>query len=429
VGIEVRLLELAMVEPIGTSAGTHRSRPLILVRVVTDEGEGWGECAALADGTSVDPPVGVMWDVLTGDAATRLVRASAARGGTLPEAWRIASLFGGRPADRMAAAALEMAVFDAELRAAGLPLVSRLRGLAGHPDSGGQQVSATPRRAEQVSAAQIPAGGPAVDDGSPAANGTGGTRAGVHVPVGAMVGIPADRTVTALLRDVEAVVAEGVVRVRVKIAPGWDVEPLRAVRRAFGDLLLQADANAAYRLDGSGPEDAARLAALDDLGLACVEQPLPPEDLAAHSVLATRLATPICLDESLSSLRRVTDAVRYGACAVACLKPARLGGLYAAAAALATCRDGGVGAFVGGFFESGLGRSANAALATLPGFTLPGDLVPPRRYLVTDPFPFPALEGGTVAVHQGPGVAPPPDPSVLAAGAGPADPLWIGAGD
>jgi O-succinylbenzoate synthase len=137
------------------------------------------------------------------------------------------------------------------------------------------------------------------------------------------------------------------------------------------------------------------------------------------------LATPICLDESLSTTRRVQDALRYGACAVACLKPSRLGGVFATQVAQAACATAGVPAFVGGFFECGLGRTVNASLAALPGFSLPGDLSAPGSYLVEDPFDYPAPLDGRVALHRGPGVAPPPDPDRLERWSEPGRTLWV----
>jgi O-succinylbenzoate synthase len=173
--------------------------------------------------------------------------------------------------------------------------------------------------------------------------------------------------------------------------------------------MLQVDANAAYRIGGDGPDDAARLAELDPYGLACIEQPLAPADLPGHAALSAQLATPVCLDESLGTLRNVADALRYGACRVTCLKPGRLGGLFAARRAQRLCADAGVDAFVGGFFETGYARTANAALAGLPGFTLPGDLSDPARYLAADPGSYLPVAAGRVRPWRSPGVAAPPD--------------------
>ena len=149
------------------------------------------------------------------------------------------------------------------------------------------------------------------------------------------------------------------------------------------------------------------------MGLACLEQPLPPADLAALAVVAQRLETPVALDESLSSNRRVAHALRYGACEVACLKPARLGGLAAVRRAVEQCAAADVPAFVGGFFESGLGRSSNVAAASLAGFTLAGDLSSPSAYLVENPFAFPVVTAGQIRVPDGPGIGSRPDLGLL----------------
>ncbi len=370
-GLELRLLELELRRPVGTAQGAHRQRPVALVRVVTDEADGWGECGALPGGTLVDPPLEDVWPVLTQLGPDRLADAAGARGGKLPPAAQVASLFDAGPVGRLIAATLEMAVLDAELRATGTPLWQRL--------------------------------------------GVAPATAARGVAAGALVGIPADRDVGVLVADVARVAAAGAARVRCKIEPGWDRVPVAAVRAAHPDLPLQVDANGSYLLDSGDDRDAARLVALDELEIACVEQPLPPADLPAHAVLATRLSTPVCLDESLSTVRRVVDALRYHACGAACLKPPRLGGLLAARRAVARCRVAGIPAFVGGLFETGLGRSANAALAALDGFAWPGDLSDPGDYLAVDPFPYPGAKGGRVPLSQAPGIAGTPDGAILAA--------------
>ncbi len=365
-GVEVVRVALRLQRPLGTSAGTHLERPVLYVRVVTDEGEGWGECGALAGGTAVDPALDVVWRSLARDGVERLVRAARARAGALPPASGVLALFNADPVGRLAAAVIEMAVLDAELRAARRPLGSRL-----------------------------------------------GARGG-EVAVGSVVGIPAGRDLGALADAVDAEVAAKSARVRLKIEPGWDFWPVRSVRERHPDLALQVDANGAYRLGTDGDDDAGRLAALDPFGLTCVEQPLPAPDLGALAQLARLLTTPVGLDESLTSLRRVDDALRYGACGVACLKPARLGGLLAARRAQRACADAGVPAFVGGLFESGHGRSANLALSGLDGFTLPGDLRDPGGYLVEDPCGYPEVHEGRAVAPGVPGVGPAPSAGALA---------------
>jgi o-succinylbenzoate synthase len=343
-------------------------RPLLFVRVVAEEGEGWGECAALAAGTAVDPALDEVEQAAVARGVPRLAHASRARGGRLPSAAEVPQLFGTAPADRMLAAAFEMAVWDAELRAEGRSMADAL---------GVEDEFAT-------------------------------------VAVGAVVGIPAGHDLGALRAEVDAAVAAGAARVRLKIEPGWEVEPVRAVRGDHPDLVLQVDANGSYR---AGEADVAALSRLAEFGVLCIEQPLPPADLVAHAQLARVLPVPICLDESLSTPRRVADALRNGACAMACLKPGRLGGVRATRAAHAACAAAGVPVFVGGFFEAGLGRASNLALAARLGQDATGlvsDLNAPADYLSVDPCGYPPVIRGRVRVRPGPGVGDRPNDVVLA---------------
>jgi O-succinylbenzoate synthase len=233
------------------------------------------------------------------------------------------------------------------------------------------------------------------------------------MPAGAVVGIPDARDTDALLVDVGAALAGGSSRLRMKIEPGWDLEPVRAVRAHHPDLIIQVDANGSYR---GTAEDVAVLAALADFDVLCVEQPLPPADLVALAQLAEKLPLPVCLDESLTTPRRVRDALRNGACAMACLKPGRLGGVRATRSAHAACAEAGVPTFVGGFFETGLGRSSNLALAarlSQDATGLVSDLGDPAGYLSVDPCGYPPVVDGWVRVPEGPGVGNAPDPGVL----------------
>lgn len=356
--VELHLVPLRMRLAVGTAGGVHRERPVLYVRVLTDETEGWGECSALAHGTAVDAPVDAVWRFMTERGVARLGAAARARGGELPPAGQVPGLFDTAPVPREAAAALEMAVLDAELRVAGEPLWSRL--------------------------------------------GVAPSVATAGVPVGEVVGIPADRNIRTVVAAVAAAVERGAARVRLKIEPGWDDAPVLAVRGAFPTFPLQVDANGSY-----GSETVPRLDAIDGAGLTCIEQPLPPADLPGLARLAARLATPVCLDESLSSLRKLVDALRYQACELACIKPARFGGLLGARRAELVCLEAGIPAFVGGFFETGFGRSALAALSGLPGFTLPGDLSQPSVYLEEDPGSYDG-DGSAARPFRGPGVAPAP---------------------
>jgi o-succinylbenzoate synthase len=365
-GVELVRVDVPFRAVIGTAAGAHAERPFLFVRVVADESEGWGECAALADATSVDPALAVVEEAAAGGAVPRLVGAAAARGGRLPSGAEVPQLFGGSAVDRVLAAAFEMAVADAELRAQGSSLATSL-----------------------------------------------GTGPGFEtLPVGAVVGIPAARDTGALLDEVDRAVAAGAARVRLKIEPGWELDPVRAVRARYPDVALQVDANGSYDTAGA----LALLSPLADYDVVCVEQPLPPSDLVALSQLAQKLPVPICLDESLSSPRRVRDAVRNRSCAVACLKPGRLGGVRATRAAHAVCVDAGIATFVGGFFEAGLARASNLALAarfSQDATGLVSDVGSPSDYLAVDPCGYPPVVDGWVGVPAGPGVGRWPEAGLL----------------
>jgi O-succinylbenzoate synthase len=227
------------------------------------------------------------------------------------------------------------------------------------------------------------------------------------VPAGVSVGIAG--SVGELLETVAGYLAEGYVRIKLKIEPGWDVEPVRAVRERFGDdILLQVDANAAYTLG-----DASHLAGLDPFGLLLIEQPLAEDDVAGHALLARRIRTPICLDESITSARAAADAIGRGACAVVNIKAGRVGGYLEARRVHDVCAAHGVPVWCGGMLETGLGRAANVALAALPNFTLPGDTSASDRYWrqdVTEPF---VLSSGHLRVPSGAGLGVRPDPEVL----------------
>jgi O-succinylbenzoate synthase len=372
-GVELVRVEIPFRTVIGTGAGTHRHRSLLFVRVVDSDGaEGWGECAAMSEGTVVDPDLNEVERAVEGRGIPRLIEAGRARGGYPPAGSEIAHLFGSSPLDRMMAATFEMAALDAELRRADRSLAESL----------------------------------------------GVTPPFERMAVGAAVGIPADRDVGELRDSVAAEVSRGASRVRLKIAPGWDFEPVRAVRAAHPDLVIQVDANGSYRLEAApGDADAAvRLGGLAEFDVRCLEQPLPPGDLVAHAELRRRIGVPIGLDESLSSPRRVLDALRNEACDVACLKPGLLGGLGATRQAHAACVAAGVPVFIGGFFEAGLGRAANLALAARLAQSaagLVGDLSSPSDYLEIDPCGYPETRQGRVEVPDQPGVGRAPDQEIL----------------
>ena len=352
-GVELRRIEMPLVAPFRTSFGTETTRDALLLRVVTDEGEGWGECVAMS---------GPLYSSEYADAATDVLRRfciPALAALDRLDANAVAPVLAKFRGHRMAKAALEMGVLDAELRALGRPLARELG---------------------------------AVRD---------------RVPCGVSVGIM--NSIGELLDAVDGYLEAGYVRIKLKIEPGWDVAPVAAVRERFGsDVLLQVDANAAYTV-----ADARHLARLDPFDLLLIEQPLDEEDVLGHAELAKHLRTPVCLDESITSARAAADAIRLGACSVVNIKPGRVGGYLEARRIHDLCVAHGVPVWCGGMLETGLGRAANIALAALPGFTLPGDTSGSDRYYRTDiTAPF-VLQDGYLDVPTAPGIGVEPLPAEL----------------
>jgi O-succinylbenzoate synthase len=198
-----------------------------------------------------------------------------------------------------------------------------------------------------------------------------------RVDVGVSIGI--QDSASALVRTVESYLAQGYRRVKIKIKPGREIEETSAVRRAYPDLRLQVDANSAYTLD-----TAAALQPLDDLDLLLIEQPLYEDDIWDHRKLQAALKTPICLDESIVSPRHARYALEMEACRIINIKPARVGGLSQGIAIHDYCYERNVPVWCGGMLETGVGRASNLALASLPGFVLPGDISASDRYYQRD---------------------------------------------
>ncbi len=204
----------------------------------------------------------------------------------------------------------------------------------------------------------------------------GGTRD--RVPTGISLGIQDNPD--ALVTRAARALADGYRKIKVKIRPGADVEYVGAVRRALGsDVSLMADANSAYELS-----DAGHLAQLDEFGLLMIEQPLGRDDLVRHAALQRRLRTPICLDESITDAERCEDMIALGAGRIVNIKPGRVGGFTVAKRIHDLCQQQGMSVWCGGMLESGIGRAYNVALASLPNFSLPGDLSPSARYWERD---------------------------------------------
>jgi O-succinylbenzoate synthase len=225
----------------------------------------------------------------------------------------------------------------------------------------------------------------------------GGTRA--RIASGVSIGI--QDSFDQLLEKVTRERAAGYQRIKIKIKPGWDVEAVERIRSRFGDFPLMVDANAAYKLD-----DGSHLAGLDPYDLMMIEQPLEYDDVMDHAVLQQAIHTPICLDESIHTVRIARDAIAAGACRIINIKPGRVGGHQQSIELHDLCAAHDIPVWHGGMLESGIGRAHNIHLASLPNFRLPGDIAASKRYYEPDLIE-PAIEiaeDGTIAVPTGPGI-------------------------
>ncbi|RPJ13451.1 MAG: o-succinylbenzoate synthase [Actinobacteria bacterium] len=353
--LELRLVAIPLVRPFRTSFGESTEKVCVIARVETEDALGWGECVS-----DVEPNFSEEWN----DGAWNMIRdflapAMFAAGDVDVE--RLGSVFAFVRGNPMAKATLENAVLDAELRAQGRSLASYLG---------------------------------AVRD---------------RVGCGVSVGIAPSTDV--LLEQVGGYLAEGYLRIKLKIEPGTDVERVRAVREAYPEILLSVDANAAYRLT-----DVEVFRALDEFGLLMVEQPLHHEDLWEHSLLQREIRTDVCLDESIRSAADARAAIELGSCRIVNIKQGRVGGLLEAKRVHDVAAELGVPVWCGGMLETGIGRSTNLALAALPNFRLPGDTSATSRYFAEDLTEPLVLEAdGTLPVPNGPGIGVDPDQARLEA--------------
>ncbi|GAA2892806.1 o-succinylbenzoate synthase [Actinoplanes cyaneus] len=352
--IRLHWVRLPLVTPFRTSVYTEFDREALLVSVHTTDGVvGWGECVAMAEPVYspeyLEGCVRVLRERLI-PLVERLVEVTA------ENARAAFTAVDGNP---NAKAVLEMAILDAQLRRKGMSLAGYL----------------------------------------------GATR--TSVPAGVSLGI--------MTRDELREAAdhfwnrEHYRRIKLKIKPGWDEEPVRLVREFLGPhAALQVDANGAYTLD-----DAGHLARLDDCDLVMIEQPLDADDVDGHALLARRLKTRICLDEPIVSAATAAHAIDAGAAAIINIKPGRVGGYLEARDIHDACGARGVPVWVGGMLETGIGRAANVALAAMEHFTLVGDLSGSERFYKQDITPPIVVRDGHIAVPAGPGIGIEPDEAAL----------------
>jgi o-succinylbenzoate synthase len=340
----LREIPLRLKEYFEISSGGSQDRRVLLLKLEGDGLEGWSECVASADPSYSYETTDTAWHLLRDFILPNIVGrdADGPEDVLTPVSWI--------RGHGMAKAAVEMAAWDMAARADGVSLSKKL----------------------------------------------GGTREAV--PVGVSVGLkPTDE---ALHEQVQGFIEDGYARVKIKIKPGRDIEMLAGLRERFPDVAFMADANSAYTL-----RDADRLAELDALRLMMIEQPLRHDDFLHHARLQERIETPVCLDESIKSERDTELALELGSCRIINIKPGRVGGLAVSARIHDVMRAAGLAVWCGGMLESGVGRAHNVALASLPGFTLPGDISASRRYWEQDIVsPEFEVSDGTMAVPTGSGI-------------------------
>jgi len=348
-------LRMPLVAPFATSFGSITTRDCILLEARSEGLTGGGECVADQDPGYAYETTGTAWHILRDFLVPSVLWEEILDAADLQR--RMAPVKG----HQMAKAGLELALWD---------LLGKREG----------------RSLRQL---------------------LGGSR--TQVAVGVSVGIQSSPE--ELVKTVEQYLRAGYQRVKIKIKPGRDVEDARAVRRAFPDLRLQVDANSAYTL-----ESAQALLPLDELGLLLIEQPLAEDDLWDHRTLQTRFDTPICLDESITRPRHALQALEMEACRVINIKPGRVGGLSQGIEIHDICQKQGIPVWCGGMLETGVGRAANLALASLPGFILPGDISATDRYYQRDITQerFTLNVDSTIDVPDSPGLGVNIDPEALA---------------
>lgn len=350
--VELHALALPLVERLGTSFGNEPFKAAVLLRLDTEEGvSGWGEASAEVNPGYSAETMGTALHVLQEFLIPRLP------GKTLHSATEVPPLLARVRGHPLAKHGLEAAVWDALARHNGLSLA-------------------------QLFSRYLPAG---------------------HEPrpralVGVSIGL--QPTLADTLRIIEKRLDEGYGRIKLKIKPGQDVELARGVRAALPEVSLMLDANSAYSL-----RDAAHLQRLDEFELLMLEQPLAWNDIYEHSRLQPQLRTDICLDESIHSVNDARLAHELGACRIINLKPARVSGYTESLAIYRFCVEQGISLWIGGLLETGVGRAANLAFASLPGVTLPSDISATSRYYdpdITEPA-FELEAGSTIRVPTGPG--------------------------
>jgi o-succinylbenzoate synthase len=343
--ITLREIHIPLIAPFETSFGSTSLRRILLVEADVDGISGWGES------TAGEEPY---YSYETVETARHIIHDflwPMLKGQELNSASEVFDLLAQVRGHNMTKAAVETAIWDAEAKQKNLPLAKLLGGARDEISSG--------------------------------------------------VSIGIQRSMEALIVKVEKELAAGYQRIKIKIKPGNDVEPARALRQKFPRIRLMVDANSAYRL-----QDAPLLQKLDQFFLIMIEQPLGYDDIYSHAALQRQLETPVCLDECIHDIEHARAAIEIGACKIINMKLGRVGGHTAARRIHDLCQAKSIPVWCGGMLESGIGRAHNIAMSTLPNFTLPGDVSASRRYWTEDIIE-PEVEvtpKGTIRVSTAPGI-------------------------
>jgi O-succinylbenzoate synthase len=344
--IELREIRLPLIHFFETSFGRTTERRIVLARVIDRDGaEGWGECTAGEGPFYSEEWTETAWATLKDFLAPMVI------GQEIPDASGVNGLMKKVRGHRMAKAAIETACWDLEAKRAGMPLWQHLGGV--HPE----------------------------------------------ISCGVSIGIQDSPAI--LLEKIEKELADGYQRIKIKIKPGWDLDVVRRVRERFPEIRLMGDANSAYTL-ADGP----LFKALDEFNLMMIEQPLRHDDMFDHAELQKGIKTPVCLDESIKTPEDARHAIDLVACRVINVKLGRVGGHAQAKRVENIAREGRIPVWCGGMLESGIGRAHNIAMATLAGFTLPGDVSASARYWEEDIIEPPVTVSslGTIAAPDKPGI-------------------------
>ncbi len=321
--IVLREIRMPLIRPFETSFGMTVERRVLLVELQSEGVTGWGECTAGEHPSFSEESTDTAWLILSGELIPALLRANINSAGSCPKA------LGGVRGNRMAKAALENAVWDAESQQREVPLAELL--------------------------------------------------GGVRKKIACGVSLGLQSSVEELLELVETELAAGYQRIKLKCKPGYDVRLFEAVRKRWPNILLSCDANASYRL-----KDEKHLRSFDAFRLLMIEQPLWHDDFYFHSMLQRQVETSICLDESIRNRRDALAAIEMESCRIINIKLGRVGGFSEAIRVHNVTAERGVPVWCGGMLETGIGRAHNIALSSLENFTLPGDVSASSRYWQED---------------------------------------------